>query len=175
VVYCLSAVDLFYHMTNSSLSGTAGIAIPFAVTAGALLAGERLLRACRAVLTPDEVLLETVLADSAYLIGWWWISLEVSQISGGGASASVWMSGAWSLYSAGLLAFGVFIRRRAPRQCGLALLAAAIAKVFLYDIWQFDSIYRVLSLLTLSAALWGASYLYNRCRDRILDLVLKQD
>ncbi|HEU5431575.1 MAG TPA: DUF2339 domain-containing protein, partial [Thermomicrobiales bacterium] len=58
---------------------------------------------------------------------------------------------------AGLARFGAPVRL-----FGLALLALATAKVFLYDLASLDAAYRVLSFIALGALLLASSYAYRR-------------
>jgi uncharacterized membrane protein len=78
--------------------------------------------------------------------------------------AQVALSALWSL--AGLAALWVGLRRglTAVRKGGLVLLLAAVVKVFAYDLSTLDSIYRVVSSLTLGLLLLLAALTYQRLR-----------
>lgn len=68
------------------------------------------------------------------------------------------------LAGGGILVFasGLFRFGRIVRSFGLALLAVATAKVFLYDLSSLDTTYRVLSFIGLGIILLAASFAYQR-------------
>ena len=61
---------------------------------------------------------------------------------------------------------GVARRHLVVRQSGLALLALASAKVFIFDLASLDVAYRVLSLVALGTFLLVAAWVYARLRRR---------
>jgi uncharacterized membrane protein len=44
----------------------------------------------------------------------------------------------------------------------LVLMAVTIGKVFIYDTWNLEQGYRVLSFIALGVVLMGLSYIYHR-------------
>lgn len=78
--------------------------------------------------------------------------------------AQVALSVSWTLEGAVTFAVALLRRNGAARQCGLALLAIATAKVFLLDLASLDVAYRVLSLVGLGLLLLGSAYAYGRLR-----------
>ena len=74
------------------------------------------------------------------------------------------VSGLWSLVGAAALVVGLTRNLRDLRVAGLALLAAAIAKVFLFDLATLTSVYRVVSFVALGLVLLGGSYAWQRFR-----------
>ncbi|HET6383668.1 MAG TPA: DUF2339 domain-containing protein [Armatimonadota bacterium] len=165
------APGLVLRATEHS-GGPTGFELPAALVIVAALFGESLARSQK-----DEAgnrALASLMASTAYGVGLWWLTLEIliATRGGTGTGVSAWISAGWSVYAALLLSYGILSRRRLPRLGALALLAVVIAKVFLFDIWSLDYGARVVSLFTLAGALWAASYLYARYRDRIRQLVL---
>src|SRR6185295_16323394 len=78
--------------------------------------------------------------------------------------AQVALSVAWTLIGAITFA-AALVRGIGPaRQAGLALLALATTKVFLFDLASLDVAYRVLSLVGLGLLLLGSAYAYQRLR-----------
>ena len=78
--------------------------------------------------------------------------------------AQVALSVSWTLEGAVIFAVALVRRIGPARQCGLALLALATAKVFLLDLASLDVAYRVLSLVGLGLLLLGSAYAYGRLR-----------
>jgi len=68
----------------------------------------------------------------------------------------------------GVVAFVAGLRLRIDdlRRCGLALLALATAKVFLFDLAALDVAYRVISLIALGLLLLASAWLWQRLQPR---------
>lgn len=76
-----------------------------------------------------------------------------------------------ALYGLALVAHGITRHFRPHRLLGLAVFALVIAKLYLYDIWQLNWLYKVIAFGGLGALLLSGSYLYSRYRNRLLDLL----
>ena len=71
-------------------------------------------------------------------------------------------SALWMAYGAMLMVIG-FLRRAAfVRWQALLLIAATIAKVFVYDVWQLDRGYRIVRFIVLGMLLMAISFVYQR-------------
>lgn len=71
-------------------------------------------------------------------------------------------SAIWLVYGAGMMAFGFWKRDSFVRWQALVLMAVTIVKVFIYDTWTLEQIYRVISFLGLGVVLMAMSYIYHR-------------
>jgi uncharacterized membrane protein len=71
-------------------------------------------------------------------------------------------SAIWLLYGAGMMAFGFWKRDAFVRWQALILMAFTIGKVFTYDTWSLDKIYRILSFIALGVVLMAISFIYQR-------------
>ncbi len=69
---------------------------------------------------------------------------------------------AWSLLTFGTLAAGFVWKERAYRLAGLFILASAVLRIVLVDVWALDTISRIVSFLVLGVVLIALSFLYNR-------------
>src|ERR671931_309659 len=78
------------------------------------------------------------------------------------------LSAFWSLLGLGLLWAGLRRDLRPLRLAGVALLAVAVGKVFLYDMAALDRGYRVLSFVVLGLLLLAGAYAYQRLRRAVL-------
>jgi len=74
---------------------------------------------------------------------------------------------AWGLEAVSLLIVGFPLKDRIFRLSGLALFLVCILKLFLYDLRQLETGYRILSFIALGMILMGVSWIYTRFRDRI--------
>jgi uncharacterized membrane protein len=76
------------------------------------------------------------------------------------------LSGLWALVGLGALVGGLVRDVRELRLAGLALLATAVAKVFLFDLSSLTSVYRVASFIVLGLLLLCGAFAWQRIRPR---------
>jgi uncharacterized membrane protein len=74
---------------------------------------------------------------------------------------------AWGLEGVSLLIAGFPLRDRILRLSGLALFLVCVLKLFVYDLRQLDTAYRILSFIVLGIILMGVSWIYTRFRDQV--------
>jgi uncharacterized membrane protein len=77
----------------------------------------------------------------------------------------------WGIEGLALLAAGFPLRDRALRLPGLALLLFCIGKLFVFDLRNLETMYRILSFVALGVILLGVSWMYARFRTRIKELL----
>ncbi|WP_418790291.1 DUF2339 domain-containing protein [Phosphitispora sp. TUW77] len=78
------------------------------------------------------------------------------------------LSVVWTLYAIGLMAAG-FIWKRSPlRYMSIIIFGVTIFKVFLFDLANLDTIYRIVSFIVLGGLLVVVSFLYQKYRNRIM-------
>ncbi|WAC21149.1 DUF2339 domain-containing protein [Luteolibacter sp. SL250] len=68
----------------------------------------------------------------------------------------------WTVLGFGMVSAGLAIRLVALRQAGFCLLAMAILKVFVRDVWDFNAFTRVVAFIALGVALILLGLFYNR-------------
>jgi hypothetical protein len=68
----------------------------------------------------------------------------------------------WSLLALIVFVGGFALRERIYRLGGLVILGLAVGRIFLVDVWQLETIYRILSFLVLGAVLLLLGFAYNR-------------
>lgn len=69
---------------------------------------------------------------------------------------------AWALFALTLLALGIWRRNPPTRYAGIGLLALALLKLFLHDLANIDSGYRIGALIGVAIIALIASFLYQR-------------
>jgi uncharacterized membrane protein len=74
------------------------------------------------------------------------------------------LSGFWGALGFVAILAGLIRRKRALRLGGLAVLALAVGKVFLVDLAQLESIWRVASFLAIGLLLLAGAFAYQRAR-----------
>jgi hypothetical protein len=97
------------------------------------------------------------------VVGTWITVHRLVEPSAGGFLLTV----AWSLLAFLVLGGGFLLRERTYRILGLAILAAAVARVFCIDVWQLETLHRILSFLVLGGVLLALGFLYNRYADAL--------
>jgi uncharacterized membrane protein len=80
----------------------------------------------------------------------------------------------WAVYAAIGLVVGIAKRWRPVRLAALALLAVPIAKVFIYDVWVLEQVYRIVAFVGLGLLLIVSAYLYNRYSKSIRGFLVKK-
>lgn len=93
---------------------------------------------------------------------WLFVSRWVAQGPGG-----FYLTASWSVLALALLAGGMVLRERMYRWLGLAVLAAALGRVVMLDVWRLETNYRVLSFLALGLVLLVLGFIYNRYQEKI--------
>jgi uncharacterized membrane protein len=68
----------------------------------------------------------------------------------------------WAVYAVILLVIGIVKRWRLVRLGALALLAISIIKVFVYDVFALERVYRIVAFVGLGLLLIISAYLYQR-------------
>jgi uncharacterized membrane protein len=71
-------------------------------------------------------------------------------------------SAIWLVYGAGMMIFGFWKRDAFVRWQALVLMALTIGKVFVFDTWALEKVYRILSFIGLGVVLMAISYIYHR-------------
>ena len=69
---------------------------------------------------------------------------------------------AWALFALVLLIIGIWQRNAPTRYAGIGLLAVALLKLFLQDLANIESIYRIGALMVVAIIALAASFLYQR-------------
>lgn len=77
----------------------------------------------------------------------------------------------WGVQGLLLLGFGFALHERVLRLQGLGLLLTCILKLFLYDLRNLETVYRILSFVVLGLILLGVSWIYSRFRESVLRLL----
>ena len=72
------------------------------------------------------------------------------------------LTGLWAGYAVALLVVGIVRRYRLVRLSALVLLGIPIVKVFAYDVFALDQVYRIAAFVGLGGLLLVSAYLYQR-------------
>jgi hypothetical protein len=154
-----SALSIGVFWLGESLHSR-GFYLPNLVAIVALLAQQRfaLLRPERFQL-PREVHTIVIVAGGATL--WLLITRAMGDIERG-----FFLTASWSVLALALFAAGIGLRERVYRWLGLAVLALALGRIFLIDVWKLETLFRILSFMALGVALLLLGFIYNKYQDK---------
>lgn len=81
----------------------------------------------------------------------------------------------WTLLGFGYVTTGLWQRLAVLRQAGFGLLAMALLKLFIVDVWDFDAFTRVVAFLALGVALVVLGFFYNKFAGVLKKLLEQED
>lgn len=128
----------------------------------------------RAATGVPESLIADGVAAAANLLGLFWLTLELwahynrPLVSWSFATFTFTLSTIWTLYAAGLLAFGIALRAKWARLFAVGLFGLVIVKLVLADVWLLETPLRIAALMGLGLVLLLCSLGYHRFRALIL-------
>ena len=93
---------------------------------------------------------------------WRFLSCWTATFTGG-----FFLTAAWAGFAVVIFAAGIILRERFHRWLGLGVLAAAVGRVVLVDVWKQETIYRVLTFMALGMALLVVGFIYNKFQEKI--------
>jgi hypothetical protein len=94
---------------------------------------------------------------------WRFLSLWVLQQQPEG----FYLTASWSLLALAFFTAGILLRERIYRYLGLAVLACALGRVAISDVWRLEALYRILSLLALGIVLLVLGFIYNKYQEKL--------
>jgi uncharacterized membrane protein len=78
-----------------------------------------------------------------------------------------YLTATWSALALLIFGLGIGLRERMYRWVGLAVLATAVGRVVVFDVWKLETIYRVLSFMALGIVLLVLGFFYNKYQEKI--------
>jgi uncharacterized membrane protein len=131
---------------------------------------------------PDWAVLAATFLIAANFFTLWVLSLEIwnsfdtrTLMTGRAlrSAQNLSLTALWAVYAVILLVIGIAKRWRVVRLGALALLAVSIVKVFVYDVWVLERVYRIIAFVGLGVLLLVSAYLYQRYSKAIRGFLLK--
>jgi len=127
----------------------------------ALLAMQQILRRLPEHFSLDEKIHGTIVFTGGVSL-WRLASCWAATFTGGFFITMIWAGFAVLVFAAGMI-----LRERFHRWLGLGVLATAVGRVVLVDVWKQETIYRVLTFMALGVALLVIGFIYNKYQDTI--------
>jgi len=95
-------------------------------------------------------------------------------ISGLRSARNLSLTALWAVYAVILLVIGITKRLRPLRLAGLGLLVIPIVKVYVYDVFELEQVYRIVAFIGLGILLTVSGYLYQRYKEAIKEFIVEK-
>ncbi len=82
-----------------------------------------------------------------------------------------YVSVGWAVLALAITSIGFVLKQKSLRLPGLLLFALTILKVFAYDTSNLSTLYRMISFLVLGVILLLVSFVYNKYKDKLKDIL----
>ncbi len=115
---------------------------------------------------PERYPLEPAVHGAVILTGglslWLFLSRWVLEQSG-----SFYLTASWAALALALFTAGMVLRERMYRWLGLGILACALGRILIFDVWKLEAIFRILSFTALGVVLLVLGFVYNKYQEKI--------
>jgi hypothetical protein len=115
---------------------------------------------------PDRYPLDPGIHNLVILVGavslWLFVSRWVLEMANG-----FYLTASWSILALCLFSAGLFLRERMYRWVGLGVLACALGRVVIFDVWKLETVYRILSFMALGIVLLVLGFIYSKYQEKI--------
>ncbi|MBI3853298.1 MAG: DUF2339 domain-containing protein [Verrucomicrobia bacterium] len=135
--------------------------LPDALAILALLGQQQIAQRLPARYALDQRAHAIVIASGG-LSSWLFVSRWVLQSASG-----FYLTASWSGLALILFAGGMALRERMYRWLGLVVLAGALGRVVVFDVWKLETLYRILSFMALGIVLLVLGFIYNKYQEKI--------
>ncbi|MFL2665414.1 MAG: DUF2339 domain-containing protein [Dehalococcoidia bacterium] len=139
------------------------------------------LQSIRQNLSIRNLFIFTILATNFFIV--WSISFEITSVFDSNIfdldsdtksyAKGLGLTIFWSIYSVILLVIGISKRSYQIRSGAIFLLAIPVVKLFVYDTFNLEQIYRITSYVFLGVLLIIGGFMYQKYEDRIKEFILK--
>jgi uncharacterized membrane protein len=82
-------------------------------------------------------------------------------------ASGFYLTASWSALALVLFTVGMALRERVYRWLGLGVLAFALGRVVIFDVWKLETLYRILSFMALGIVLLVLGFIYNKYQEKI--------
>jgi uncharacterized membrane protein len=115
---------------------------------------------------PDRYAVEPAVHNIVIVVGalslWLFLSRWVLELANG-----FYLTASWSVLALVLFGVGLFLRERMYRWVGLGVLAFALGRVVMFDVWKLETVYRILSFMALGIVLLVLGFIYSKYQEKI--------
>ncbi len=115
---------------------------------------------------PERYNLDSSMHGAVIIVGglslWLFLSRWVLQNASG-----FYLTASWSVLALALFTCGIVLHERVYRWLGLGILACALGRVVVFDVWKLETLYRILSFMALGVVLLVLGFIYNKYQEKI--------
>ncbi len=115
---------------------------------------------------PDRYGLDARVHGAVIVIGalsvWLFCTRWIMEIASG-----FYLTASWSLLALAFFTCGIVVRDRVYRWLGLGLLACALGRIVIFDVWKLETLYRILSFMALGIVLLVLGFVYSKYQEKI--------
>jgi hypothetical protein len=115
---------------------------------------------------PERYDLDSRIHAAVIIVGglslWLFLTRWVCQNASG-----FYLTASWSALALVLFTVGMALRERVYRWLGLGVLAFALGRVVIFDVWKLETLYRILSFMALGIVLLVLGFIYNKYQEKI--------
>jgi len=115
---------------------------------------------------PERYNLDSRVHGAVIMVGglslWLFLTRWVCQNASG-----FYLTASWSVLALAFFAAGMALRERVYRWLGLGVLAFALGRVVIFDVWKLETLYRILSFMALGIVLLVLGFIYNKYQEKI--------
>jgi hypothetical protein len=116
---------------------------------------------------PERYPLEPAVHNAAMTIGGLSLWLFLSRFVLDQANGEHYLTASWSALALILFAVGIALRERMYRWLGLGILACALGRIGIIDVWRLELVYRVLSFMAIGIVLLVLGFIYNKYQEKL--------
>jgi len=115
---------------------------------------------------PDRYALDARVHGAIIFVGgvtlWLFCTRWVLELASG-----FYLTASWSFLALALFTCGIVVRERVYRWLGLGLLACALGRIVIFDVWKLETLYRILSFMALGIVLLVLGFVYSKYQEKI--------
>jgi hypothetical protein len=115
---------------------------------------------------PDRYRLEGRWQAAIIVLGglglWRLLSLWVEETASG-----FYLTASWSVLALALFTCGLVLRERVYRWLSLGILAGALGRIVVLDVWKLETLSRILSFMALGVVLLVLGFVYSKYQEKI--------
>ena len=93
------------------------------------------------------------------------LSIEVDSI--GPIGQGFYLIVSWTLLGFLVFAAGWFLRERIYRLLSLVVVASALARLLLIEVWSLEPVARIITFILIGLALLSLGFIYTRYQDKL--------
>jgi hypothetical protein len=116
--------------------------------------------------SPERYPLDPAVHSAVIVVGglslWLFVSRWVLEMA-----RDFYLTASWSVLALILFTAGLLLRERMYRWIGLGILACALGRVVVFDVWKLETVYRVLSFMALGIVLLVLGFIYSKYQEKI--------